>query len=502
MNETSIDCDPDRLRRLLNEALDEASALAVHRHLEDCDHCREQLVHLACDDFDRDEISTFLIDDDLDQEVSTSPSDAEDARFGEERSAAVDAVLQHLTASDDPRMLGRFGGYEIVGVIGCGGMGVVLKGFEAALNRYVAIKVLAPHLAISGAAKRRFAREGQAAASVLHPNVVAIHRVAEERGLPYLVMPYLGQESLAKRLDDHGPLSVTSILRISMQIAEGLSAAHRQGLVHRDIKPANILLDKDVERIVITDFGLARTVDEASQTKTAVLAGTPQYMSPEQARGDAVDHRSDLFSVATVMYVMATGRAPFCSESAYAVLRRIIEERPTPISELNPSIEPWLCRLIEKLHAKSPQERIQSASETAELLRRCLTHQQDPATGLPTELTTPNNNARRLTHHFGLAAALVCLCVAVSIWRSPFIATVEPRDINTQQDARPSADDDAMPVNRDGMATRSTPPSPAETDWVEGQTSDLLELHRIATELEIDSLSEFNPPELELESAK
>ena len=193
-------------------------------------------------------------------------------------------------------MLGRLGPYEVSGVIGAGGMGIVLKAFDCSLDRTVAIKVMAPHLASSGSARRRFAREAKAAAAVLHPNVIAIHGVAADQALPYLVMPYNRGMSLQKRIDQDGPLPLQETLRIAEQIAAGLAAAHAQGLVHRDIKPANILLEDGVERLAITDFGLARAVDDATMTRSGVIAGTPQYMSPEQARGDSIDHRSDLFS--------------------------------------------------------------------------------------------------------------------------------------------------------------------------------------------------------------
>ena len=134
------------------------------------------------------------------------------------------ATLDFLDPSDDPRMLGRFGGYEIVGVVGSGGMGIVLKGFDAPLNRYVAIKVLAPHLASHGAARQRFAREAQAAAAVMHENVIAIHQVSESGGLPFLVMPYVRGPSLQKRLDEEGPLKVAEVLRVGKHIASGLAA--------------------------------------------------------------------------------------------------------------------------------------------------------------------------------------------------------------------------------------------------------------------------------------
>ena len=209
------------------------------------------------------------------------------------------------------------------------------------------------------------------------------HRI---RHLPYLVMPYNRGMSLQKRIDDVGPLPLTETLRIAEQIAAGLAAAHAQGLVHRDIKPANILLEEGVERLAITDFGLARAVDDATMTRSGVIAGTPQYMSPEQARGDSIDHRSDLFSLGSVMYTMCTGRPPFRAETTFGILRRITDTDPRPIREINLETPAWLCRLIEKLLAKSPADRIQTASETASLLQGCLAHVQTTDAPLPLEL--------------------------------------------------------------------------------------------------------------------
>lgn len=261
--------------------------------------------------------------------------------------------LDFLGPTDDPHMLGRFAGYEISAVIGCGGMGIVLKGFDSALNRYSAIKILTPHYASSKAARQRFEREAQAAAAVVHDNVIAIHGVAEFNGVPYLVMPYIKDQSLQKRIDREGSLSVAEILRIAMQSARGLAAAHEQGLVHRDIKPANILLPENVERVMITDFGLARAADDASLTRSGVIAGTPQYMSPEQARGEGIDARSDLFSLGSVMYAMSTGHPPFRAETPYGILRRITDNPPRPVRELNPGIPDWLCGIVSRLHAKN-----------------------------------------------------------------------------------------------------------------------------------------------------
>jgi DNA-binding beta-propeller fold protein YncE len=279
----------------------------------------------------------------------------------------TDIDLGVLSPSDQPGVLGTLGAYEVQQVVGRGGMGVVLKAFHPALARFVAIKVLAPQLAANVAAHLRFAREGKAAAAVKHENVVAIHAVEEARGMPYLVMEYVAGPSLQEKIDRTGPLAPAEVLRIGMQIARGLAAAHAQGLVHRDIKPANILLEAGTERAKITDFSLARAVDDASVTQNGVVAGTPAYMSPEQAGGEAIDHRTDLFSLGSVLYALCAGHPPFGGGTNMAVLRRVVEAPPRPIREISPNVPEWLARTIEKLHAKHPKDRYQTAAEVADL---------------------------------------------------------------------------------------------------------------------------------------
>ncbi len=299
-----------------------------------------------------------------------------------------ETFLRLLGPSDDPKMLGRVGGYEVVGVIGQGGMGVVFKAFETALNRFVAIKMLLPHLTANGAARKRFLREAQAAAAVVDDHVLPIFGVDEWQGTPYLVMQYSRGTTLQKRIHLQGPLSLKETLRIGLQTARGLAAAHAQGLVHRDVKPANILLDGSVERAVLMDFGLARAVDDASVTRTGIISGTPMFMSPEQVRADSVDARSDLFSLGSTLYAMCAGWPPFRSlsrsESAYGVMHRITHEEPTPICEVNSDTPAWLGLLIERLMSKNPEDRCASASDVADLLEGCLAHVQQPTqTKLP-----------------------------------------------------------------------------------------------------------------------
>ncbi len=270
-----------------------------------------------------------------------------------------------------------------------GGMGVVFKAFDGALNRFVAIKMLLPHLASSGAARQRFEREGRAAAAVINDFVLPIYAVYEWQGVPYLVMQYSAGMNLQKRLEAEGPLKLNEVLRIGMQTALGLAAAHAQGLVHRDVKPSNVLLDGSVERAMLTDFGLARAADDASVTRTGLIAGTPQYMSPEQVRGDWVDIRSDLFSLGATLYAMCTGHSPFRGDSSYAVLHRIINHTPRSICEVNADLPDWLNQIVMKLLSKSPNDRFESAAQVAKLLEGCLAHVQQPtATPLPELLRT------------------------------------------------------------------------------------------------------------------
>ncbi|MGA2033326.1 MAG: protein kinase [Thermoguttaceae bacterium] len=383
MNDHRTTCDPERIELFLEQKLSDEEQSVFESHLSSCGDCRQWLETAAASEDIWAELRESLRDEQLPPDgLRCGDSDSTD----EDASSSQTTVLKLLAPTDDDRMLGRWGTYEVMGVVGTGGMGVVLKAFDAALNRYVAIKVLAPHLGSSGAARKRFSREAQAAAAVVHDNVIEIYHVAETAGLPYLVMPYVRGPSLQRRLDDGGPLALVEILRVGMQAAAGLAAAHAQGLVHRDVKPANILLADGIERVKLTDFGLARAADDASLTKTGVIAGTPQYMSPEQARGEAVDQRSDLFSLGSVLYAMCTGRPPFRAETTFGVLRRITDEEPRPIRENNPEIPEWLCGIVSKLMAKRPDDRFPSAEEVAKLLEECLAHVQQPSVPLPNVL--------------------------------------------------------------------------------------------------------------------
>ena len=256
----------------------------------------------------------------------------------------------------------------------------MLRAFDPKLNRVVAIKVMALELAANTMAVKRFLREARAAAAVSHDHVVTIHAIHDSHWPPFIVMEFVDGPSLQEKIDQTGGLPLEKVLRIGMQTARGLSEAHEQGLVHRDIKPANILLENGVERVKLTDFGLARAVDDVSVTQTGQIAGTPQFMSPEQAEGATIDARSDLFSLGSVLYTMCTGRPPFRAETAVAMLRRVTDDGPRPIREVNVEIPDWLEAIIFKLLAKDPAERFQSTEEVADRLSQHLAHLQNPTT--------------------------------------------------------------------------------------------------------------------------
>lgn len=289
------------------------------------------------------------------------------------------AALPFLEPCNKPDRIGKLEHYEIIEVVGQGGMGVVLRAFDTKLSRVVAVKVMAPALAVHAVSVRRFLREATTAAAVHHEHVVTIHAVDDSHSPPYLVMEFIEGQTLQQKIERTGSLPLTQILRIGSQAAAGLAAAHKLGLIHRDVKPANILLENGVERVKITDFGLARAADDAQMTQTGIIAGTPQYMSPEQARGEPVDARSDLFSLGSVLYAMCSGRPAFRSEHPVAVLRRVCDDTPRPIAELRSDLPEWLIEIVAKLLQKRPEARFQSAQEVADLLAGFLAHVQQPA---------------------------------------------------------------------------------------------------------------------------
>lgn len=328
-----------------------------------------------------------------------------------------EADLSFLAPSSEAGTLGRLDHYEVLEVVGRGGTGVVLRARDTKLLRMVAIKVLTAPLAASGSARQRFVREARAAAAVRNDHVIAIHAVCDDGPVPYLVMEFIEGCNLESLIRRSGPLEVQEVLRIGIQIACGLAAAHKQGLIHRDVKPANILLENGFQRVKLTDFGLALAADDASLTQSGIIAGTPLYMAPEQAAGETIDARSDLFSLGSVLYEMCTGRPAFRAPTTLAVIRRVCNDTPRPIREVNPEIPEALCRLIEQLHVKKPSDRPAAAKDVAASLTSLLASVQGQGPVAISSHAIPSSPPpRRAARPWRwAAAALVLLAVGLGM---------------------------------------------------------------------------------------
>ena len=368
--------DPARLRRLAEGTLASAEQEELTHHLDACPDCQRGLEEVAAGrpawaravrHVDRERLSPdsafWPAVRQLEHEIDRGDATVAEGEVSEE------IELDFLGPPEAEGSIGRLDRFDVVEVIGRGGMGIVLKARDACLERFVAVKLMDPKLADNPTARQRFCREARAAARVTHEHVVGVHTVEEsDGGAPFLVMHYVDGFSLEQYLTRNGKLPVAEVVRIGMQAAYGLAAAHAEGLIHRDVKPANILLEKGRLTVKITDFGLARAAEDVRLTQSGLVAGTPVYMAPEQARGEELDARTDLFSLGSVLYTLCTGVVPFDGNTPFLVLRRITDEAPRPIQELNPDAPDWLAEIIDRLMAKNPADRYQSALEVAEAL--------------------------------------------------------------------------------------------------------------------------------------
>jgi serine/threonine protein kinase len=289
--------------------------------------------------------------------------------------------------------------YELDQEIGRGGMGVVYRAKDRRLKRTVAIKVLPPELAFRSEIKTRFLREAETAAQLNHPNIVDIYAVDEAEGIVFFVMAYITGDNLAKRVHDHGSLSVDETRRILRDVADALAYAHERGVIHRDIKPDNILIDAQSGRPMVTDFGIARAITEGDSrlTATGIAIGTPTYMSPEQAAGErTIDGRSDLYSLGILGYQMLTGEPPFIANSTPAILVKHISERPIPVEQRRSDVPQDLSRVIMMLLEKEPANRFPSASSVVSALDTGRVPQIDRVS-TPLPENDANSTGRRAT---------------------------------------------------------------------------------------------------------
>lgn len=456
--------EPAQFNSLLAGTLSEAEVQAITAHLDDCTTCAERLQATASGEMPVEQLLRGLESEQPQRDSALWP--ALQSAAGMATNASENRVMDNATGAtplgsetptqtlapikraqpgddflrdlpflepaDDPAYLGSLHHFLIARVIGRGGMGTVLEGFDTHLRRRVAIKVLNPELQGNEVARQRFCREGRAAAAISHEHVVPMYHVSRgnDDGIAYLVMQLVEGETLEGRMRSRQPLPAADVARIGMQIAAGLAAAHRREMVHRDIKPANILLEAETDRVKLTDFGLARATDDVRLTVSGMVTGTPLYMSPEQTLGETADERGDLFSLGAVMYEMATGRPPFEAPTAIGVMKRIVEQTPKPPAKVNPEIPPRLSEIIMQLLAKSPVERPGSAVAVAGALATLLTDYgpisplQVPAIG-PEQLAQPSGTYCRTRRRWAVAGWIAgavgttALLVAVALMWIP-----------------------------------------------------------------------------------
>lgn len=276
----------------------------------------------------------------------------------------------------------RLGHYDIVAELGRGGMGVVYKGYEASLNRYVAIKVLADSLAHDEAIKERFLREARSMAALNDPHIIQIYFIGEDEGQTYFVMEFVEGESLGSMLKRDHRLTVEQAAKVIHQTAQGLATAHDHGVVHRDIKPGNLMISSR-GAVKIADFGIALSNQDLSKklTSTGEFVGTPGYLSPEVCLGRPVDQRSDVFSLGIVLFEMLTGKMPFNDESPLGLMLEVVKAEIPDVRGLNHDVDPEVARILTRMIAKEPGDRYQNCHDlVADLARHPLVAKGGPIT--------------------------------------------------------------------------------------------------------------------------
>jgi serine/threonine protein kinase len=356
------------------------------------------------------------------------------------------------------------GRYEIIRVLGRGGMAIVFLAQDLVLEREVAIKVLPPDMSLDTKLIPRFQQEAKTAAKLDHPNIIPIYRVESEAGLDYFVMKYVNGRTLEQVLEN-GPLPVAQARRVLGEAALALGHAHRRRIVHRDVKPANIMLEEADGRVVLTDFGISKAVQDASQlTGTGTIIGTPHYMAPEQAKGAALDGRADQYALAIVGHQILTGKLPF-DGSAHSILYKQVFEPPPPMLELRPDTPSDLSRALERALSKDPEHRFPTMEEFAAAVSgeragtaTVVSAPVKPPTKGPDHPETksrPGTTNRPVLLAFGVAAA----GIAMAAWIG--LRHFEPRS--------------PVPAVANQVGQPANPPSPPSSPATPGQTEAQIE---------------------------
>jgi serine/threonine-protein kinase len=379
-------------------------------------------------------------------------------------------------------MIGKtLGNYQILEELGRGGMAIVYRAYQPSLNRDVAMKVLPPQLSFDQEFVERFQREAKAAAKLRHPNIVVIHDVGHQDGTYYIVMEYLDGRTLKQLIQQEGKLSPERAAHIVEQVAAALDYAHQHGFVHRDVKPSNIFVGPD-NHVTLTDFGIAKAASETQQlTRTGALVGTPEYMSPEQAAGGTVDHRTDLYALGVVLYQMLAGRVPYRGTTPHATLHAVIYEPPPPPRQINPNLQPELEAVILRAVAKQPEQRFQRGADLTAALKAASAGRARPVAVPPQLETTVAPTRRRSPLGWivaGLAVvliAMVALAVLLLLGSDGGDTTPVPATTQAVALATPTSGADLVPTleptaTPTPSATPTLPPTEPPTSTAEAPT--------------------------------
>lgn len=352
---------PQDLERFLLGHGDQAEAARFEGHLDECPHCEALLSRFRSGDKLLDAMKGVAACEAAPTPQVSNLMDRLAALPVHEGDTTLD--FSFLAPADGSEEIGRLGGYRVLRVLGRGGMGIVFLAEDPLLRRSAALKVMRPELLSAAEERSRFLGEARKAAAIAHDHIVTVYQVGEDRGIPFLAMQLLEGETLEERLLRENRLPSTEAVRITREVAQGLAAAHAQGLIHRDVKPANLWLERGSGRVKLLDFGLARAVEgDSVHSPVGTLLGTPAYMAPEQARGTP-EQRSDLFSLGCVLYRMLTGQAPFIGSDVVAKLIAVAQDTPKPPRALNAEVPHDLSDLTMRLLAKSPEKRPATATD-------------------------------------------------------------------------------------------------------------------------------------------
>ncbi len=402
------------LRSLLTADMPAQQLEECERHIAECTSCRERLDALAGSispstvaESQQDDPSGRLAAA-INQLHQVQPTTVVQMPTADTHAASPTlADFSFLDSCDEPECIGRLGKYLIRRVIGRGGMGGVFVGFDTSLNREVAIKIPSASAIATDEAHQRFLRESRAIAALKHDNIVTVYAAEDINGTPALVMELVSGRSLAQILTDRTKLDWTTVARIGAEVAAALEAAHERGIVHRDIKPGNILIEDATQRAKVTDFGLAKSEAEAPLTARGLLAGTPEYMAPEQAQEANTGPLTDLFSLGTVLYHACSGTSPFQAKTALASLSRVTQVTPPKLSEVEREIPKWFSDGVARLMSKDPAARPQSAAEARAQLEDRSSLQPPPV---------QSAGKRIVASVVGIAILIVVLLVGRSLW--------------------------------------------------------------------------------------